>query len=368
IRRIHLEDDAGKSIHAETFVRAGETLLDLNRCGVPLIELVTEPDFHAPAEAADFLQKMRQLVRYLEISSGNMEEGSLRCDANISLRPAGSTGLGVKTELKNMNSFRHVERALAFEIERQNRLLAEGGRIDPQTLLWDPLRGAVEPMRSKEEAHDYRYFPEPDLMPVRLSAAWIEEQQRLLPELPAARKSRYERVYGLPAYDAAVLTSDLAVADYFERLASRVEDKKAASNWVMGEVLRAARVRNCPVNELAVIPEHLAELLQALGQGRIPPQTARRIFEECLENGLPPAAAIAREEQAQVTDGEALRALVREILDAHPEETAAWLNGKDKLISFFAGIIMQSLQGRADPRRVMALLNEERAARRTIEK
>ncbi len=368
IRRIHLEDDAGKSIHAEPFVGAGETLLDLNRCGVPLIELVTEPDFHAPAEAADFLQRMRQLVRYLGISSGNMEEGSLRCDANISLRPAGSSGLGVKTELKNMNSFRHVERALAFEIERQSALLAGGGRIEAQTLLWDPLRAVAEPMRSKEEAHDYRYFPEPDLMPVRLSAAWIAAQQGLLPELPAARKARYQQLFGLPAYDAGVLTSDPVVADYFERLAAQVEDKKAASNWVMGEVLRAAKTRNCPVNELAVTPEYLAELLQALAQERIPARTARQIFAESLESGLSPAAAIAREEQARVTDDHALRAHIRAILDAHPDEKAAWLAGKDKLLSFFAGLILQSLRGSADPRQIMALLHEERAANRPSEK
>jgi len=362
IRRLHLEDDAGKSIHAEAFVAAGETLLDLNRCGVPLIELVTEPDFHAPAEAVDFLQKLRQLVRYLGICSGNMEEGSLRCDANISLRPAGSTGLGVKTELKNMNSFRHVERALEFEITRQSAALAAGGRIAQQTLLWDPDRGVAEPMRSKEEAHDYRYFPEPDLMPVRIDAAWVEVQRALLPELPEARKRRYESDFGLPAYDAGVLTSEPSLADYFERLVRLVEDKKAASNWVMGEVLRASKARGCPVQELRMTPEYLAGLLQALGQGRIHGRTAKRIFEETLDSGLDPAAAIAREEQAQVTDSAALRALVRQTLAAHPEERDAWLQGKDKLTGFFAGLILQAVQGRADPRSVMALLIDERTA------
>ncbi|HOC89562.1 MAG TPA: Asp-tRNA(Asn)/Glu-tRNA(Gln) amidotransferase subunit GatB [bacterium] len=362
IRRIHLEDDAGRSIHAEAFVGADETLLDLNRCGVPLLELVTEPDLRSPAEAADFMQRLRQLVRYLDISTGNMEEGSLRCDANISLRPAGSDTLGVKTELKNMNSFRHVERALAFEIERQGTLLAAGGRVEQQTLLWDPARNAAEPMRSKEEAHDYRYFPEPDLMPVRIGEEWIEEQRRQLPELPEARKARYERDFGLPAYDAALLTGDRGVADYFERLAGRIEDKKLASNWVMGEVLRAANASGCSVQELRMTPEHLAVLLEALSRGRIHQQAARRIFEEGMENGLSPAAAIEREEGDQIHDSGQLRAMVQETLAAHPAETEAWLGGKEKLAGFFTGKILQALQGRADPRSIMALLQDERAA------
>ncbi|HOY44535.1 MAG TPA: Asp-tRNA(Asn)/Glu-tRNA(Gln) amidotransferase subunit GatB [bacterium] len=362
IRRIHLEDDAGRSIHAEAFVAGDETLLDLNRCGVPLLELVTEPDLRSPAEAADFMQRLRQLVRYLGISSGNMEEGSLRCDANISLRPAGSDGLGVKTELKNMNSFRHVERALAFEIARQGALLAAGGRIEQQTLLWDPARGVAEPMRSKEEAHDYRYFPEPDLMPVAISGEWVEELRRQMPELPEARKARYEREFGLPAYDAGLLTGDPGVADYFERLATLIEDKKLASNWVMGEVLRASNARGCSVLELKMPPEHLAVLLDSLSRGRIHQQAARRIFAEGLENGLSPAEAIEREAGAQIQDTDQLRMVVREALTSHPDETEAWLGGKDKLAGFFTGVILQSLQGRADPRAIMALLQEERKA------
>jgi aspartyl-tRNA(Asn)/glutamyl-tRNA(Gln) amidotransferase subunit B len=362
IRRIHLEEDAGKSIHAEVYVAGDETLLDLNRCGVPLLELVTEPDLRSPAEAAAFLHYLRQLVRYLGICSGNMEEGSLRCDANISMRPAGTDELGVKTELKNMNSFRHVERALAFEIGRQSAVLAGNGRIEQQTLLWDAGRGVAEPMRSKEEAHDYRYFPEPDLMPVRVSADWIERQRRLLPELPLARRSRYERELGLPAYDAGVLTEDPAVADYFERLSSRVADKKLASNWVMGEVLRASKTSGCPVTGLRMTPELLAELLEALAQGRIHQKTAKKIFEQTLENGLSPADQIKRAEGTQISDSAQLRDVVLEILASHPEEVQAWQGGKEKLIGFFAGLALQALHGRADPRSVMTLLRAELAA------
>ena len=365
IRRIHLEDDAGKSIHNEAFVSTDETLLDLNRCGVPLIELVTEPDLRSASEAAVFLQKLRQLVRYLGICSGNMEEGSLRCDANISLRPAGGLSLGARTEVKNMNSFRHVEHALAFEIERQRAILERQGRIESQTLFWDAERGITQPMRSKEEAHDYRYFPEPDLMPLRMDPAWIEEQGALVPELPEARENRYQAEYGLPAYDAAILTSDPAVADYFESLAGRVQDRKLASNWVMGEVLRASKERGCPVTGLKMTPEYLAELLNALSAGRILPKTARQIFDEILESGLSPADTIKRSEGAALIADDQLRAVIQTILDSHPEESAAWLSGKDKLGSYFTGLVLQSLHGRADPRRIQLLLQEERTKRIT---
>ncbi len=363
IRRIHLEEDAGKSIHAESYVAGDETLLDLNRCGVPLLELVTEPDFRSPGEASAFLQMLRRLVRYLDICSGNMEEGSLRCDANISLRAVGSDELGVKTELKNMNSFRHVERALTYEIDRQGAILGNQGRVEQQTLLWDASRGVAEPMRSKELAHDYRYFPEPDLMPVEVSAAWIEEHRKRLPELPAVRMRRYQDEWGLPAYDAGVLTDDPAVADYFERLCLRVEDKKQASNWVMGEVLRAAKAQGCPVTGLKMTPDHLAELLEALSQERIHQGQARKIFEQTLVSGASPAAQISREAGTQISDSGRLREIVHAALAGNPAEVEAWLGGKEKVIGFLAGKVMQAAEGRADPRSVMALLREELAAR-----
>jgi len=365
IHRAHLEEDAAKLNHVGESGRiqgSSASLVDFNRGGTPLVEIVTEPDLKSGAQVREWGQLLRATIKQLGVSNVNMEEGSLRCDANISLRPAGSDTLGVKTELKNMNSFRHVERALSFEIERQGTLLAAGGRVEQQTLLWDPARNAAEPMRSKEEAHDYRYFPEPDLMPVRIGEEWIEEQRRQLPELPEARKARYERDFGLPAYDAALLTGDRGVADYFERLAGRIEDKKLASNWVMGEVLRAANASGCSVQELRMTPEHLAVLLEALSRGRIHQQAARRIFEEGMENGLSPAAAIEREEGDQIHDSGQLRAMVQETLAAHPAETEAWLGGKEKLAGFFTGKILQALQGRADPRSIMALLQDERAA------
>lgn len=361
VRRIHLEEDAGKSIHAESYVAAEETLLDLNRCGVPLLELVTEPDLRTPAEAAAFMQLLRQLVRYLGISSGNMEEGSLRCDANISLRPAGSPELGVKTELKNMNSFRHVERALTFEVERQTALLRTGAAVQQQTLLWDPGRGVAEPMRSKEEAHDYRYFPEPDLMPVTVDESWIARQRERLPELPAAKRRRYELEFGLPAYDAGVLSEDPQVADYYDRLCGHLADKKLASNWVMGEVLRAARAQGVTVAALKVKPNHLGEILNALSSGRIHAQSAKKIFERLLSGGENPSGLIAAESAGQIEAEGELAGLIRAVLAAHPDEVAAWREGKEKVIGFLTGAVMQQTAGRANPRRVMELLRQELA-------
>lgn len=363
VRRIHLEEDAGKSIHAESYVAADETLLDLNRCGVPLLELVTEPDLRTPAEAAAFMQLMRQLVRYLGISSGNMEEGSLRCDANISLRPASSLELGVKTELKNMNSFRHVERALTFEIERQTALLRAGAAIHQETLLWDPGRGVAEPMRSKEEAHDYRYFPEPDLMPVTVDEAWIVRQRERLPELPAAKRRRYEQVNGLPAYDAGVLSEDPQVADYYDRLCLHLEDKKLASNWVMGEVLRAAKARGVPVAALKAAPHHLGEILSAMSSGRIHAQSAKKIFERLLETGEAPSGLIAAESAGQIDSEGELIGIIGAVLAAHPDEVTAWREGKEKVIGFLTGAVMQKTAGRANPRRVMELLRQELTGR-----
>ncbi|RMF64407.1 MAG: Asp-tRNA(Asn)/Glu-tRNA(Gln) amidotransferase subunit GatB, partial [Calditrichaeota bacterium] len=257
IERIHLEEDAGKSIHAEAFVAEHETLVDLNRCGVPLIEIVSCPDIGSPSEATLYLKQLRQVVRYLEICDGNMEEGSLRCDANVSVRPAGSKRLGVKTEVKNMNSFRSVQKALEFEIKRQSDLLRREGEILQETLLWDESRHEAVPMRGKEGSPDYRYFPEPDLLPLRVPETWVTEIRRSLPELPFPRKERFMREYALPRYDAEVLTEDREIADFFEKTVEHAGEAKAASNWIMGEVLRVLKEKHISVGELQVTPEHL---------------------------------------------------------------------------------------------------------------
>jgi aspartyl-tRNA(Asn)/glutamyl-tRNA(Gln) amidotransferase subunit B len=359
IRRIHLEEDAGKSMHAEEYVASDESLVDLNRCGMPLLELVTEPDLAEPQEAAAFLTYMRQLVRYLGICDGNMEEGSLRCDANISIRPRGSVELGTKTEVKNMNSFRHVERALAFEFDRQCTALARGETIQQETLLWDPNRNVAEPMRSKEFSHDYRYFPEPDLFPVKVDAGWIEEQREKLPELPRAKKERYEQEFQLPAYDAAVLTEDPAVALYFEKVADRIEDKKMASNWVMGEVLRACKENNLSVAEIHMTPEYLAELLGMILRSQINNVMAKQLFEQVVQTGKPPAQLASEQGLSQITDDEALRKAVQEVLAQQSSDVTSWLQGNEKVLGFLMGLVMKATAGRANPKTVSTILRDE---------
>ncbi len=361
IRRIHLEEDAGKSMHQEAYVGDDESLVDLNRCGVPLLELVTEPDLTAPEEAAAFLAYLRQLVRYLEICDGNMEEGSLRCDANISVRVRGTFGLGTKTELKNMNSFRHVERALAFEYERQCALLTAGQAVQQETLLWDANRNIATPMRSKEFAHDYRYFPEPDLLPVEIETNWIEAQRRDLPELPQAKKVRYQEAFFLPAYDAAVLTEDADVAHYYEQVADRVDDKKLASNWVMGEVLRACKERGEGVTDLKMTPALLADLLGMLTRSEINSGMAKQIFEQVLQTGKSPHDLVAEGGLSQIDDHDSLQSVIQTVLQAQQKDVSAYLQGNEKVLGFLMGLVMKATSGRANPRTVTSLLREELA-------
>ncbi|MDZ7373298.1 MAG: Asp-tRNA(Asn)/Glu-tRNA(Gln) amidotransferase subunit GatB [candidate division KSB1 bacterium] len=357
--RIHLEEDAGKSVHAEDYVGANETLVDANRCGIPLIEVVSEPDLASPREAALYLSRLRQLVQYLRISSGNMEEGSLRCDANVSVRPAGSVRLGVKTELKNMNSIRGVERALAFEIRRQIAILQQGGRIEPETLLWDEKRGVAEPMRAKETAPDYRYFPEPDLVPLQIDSAWIEEIRAGLPELPLARKRRLVEQYALPEYDAEILTETRELADYFEAAAQATPHVKKLSNWVMGEVLRVLNERNLALEQFPVAPENLAKLVNLVEEGEISASAAKRVFDEMVQSGEPPEAIVRRRGLRQISDARELEEVVDRVLQAHPGEVQRFRQGKDKLLTFFVGQVMQATGGKANPRLVNELLREK---------
>jgi len=361
IVRIHLEEDAGKSIHAEEYVGADETLVDLNRCGVPLIEIVSAPDIRSPKEAYLYLIALKQILQYLEISDCNMEEGSLRCDANVSLRPVGSKELGVKTEVKNMNSFHGVEKALECEVERQKAILERGGQIVQQTLLWDAKANKVTPMRTKEEAHDYRYFPEPDLVPMEISREWIEEIRRSLPELPLAKKRRFMETYGLPEYDATVLTSSKPLANFFEECVKYHKNAKTVSNWIMGEVRRFLNERKLEIHQTLLTPQNLAELLSLVEGGTISASAAKEIFDELAETGKSPKKLVEERGLLQVSDREELASLVERVLQNHPQEVQKYLDGKEQIVGFFMGQVMRESRGKANPKLVNELLRERLA-------
>jgi aspartyl-tRNA(Asn)/glutamyl-tRNA(Gln) amidotransferase subunit B len=371
LTRVHLEEDAGKLIHAEGEVgsqggsrAAGSSLVDFNRSGVPLIEIVSEPDLRSPREAHLYLQRLRALVRWLGVSDGNMEEGSLRCDANVSLRPRGTREFGTKTEIKNLNSFRHVERSLAYEIERQADLLERGERVAQETLLWDPVAERSQVMRSKEEAHDYRYFPEPDLLPLRLSPAEIEAARAALPELPEARVSRYVRERGLPEYDAQVLCESRELSDYFEQTVELHRDPKRVANWIMTEVMARLNEKGMAIGDFPVPPAGLADLLDRIAGGSLSGKLAKEVFAVMAETGRPAADIVAERGIEQIADEDAIRGHVRAVVDAHPEQLAKFLAGKEALLQFFMGELMKRTRGRAHPERALALMQGELARRR----
>ncbi len=359
LTRIHMEEDAGKSMHSESYVSENESLVDVNRCGVPLLEIVSEPDFRTSKEVGAYLTRLRQIVRYLGICDGNMEEGSLRCDANISIRPQGQKELGVKTELKNMNSISAVEKALDYEIKRQIAVLDDGGTIRQQTLLWNANKNIVEPMRSKEYAHDYRYFPEPDLLPIEITGEWIEQTRAEMPELPLAKKQRFMSEFQIPEYDAIVLTDDPSVADYFESVAKKVKDKKAASNWVMGDVLRALKEMSCGIKEFHLPPDSLAEIIQLIDEDKISVKIGKKVFEECLSTGASPSKIIRDKGLVQISDKSEIYAIVDDILTKNPEEVKLYLQGKERLLGFFVGQIMKATQGKANPKTVNEVLKQK---------
>jgi aspartyl-tRNA(Asn)/glutamyl-tRNA(Gln) amidotransferase subunit B len=347
IKRIHVEEDAGKLVHVDN---ADYSLVDFNRSGVPLVEIVSEPDIRTAREASEYLQKLRSLVRYLEICDGNMEEGSLRCDVNLSIRPVGSETLGTKTEVKNLNSFKQVEQAIEFEFQRQSKVLESGGRVAQDTLLWDAAKGQASVMRSKEEAHDYRYFPEPDLRVLQVSAATISRVRGALPELPSARESRFVSQYKLPAYDANLLTSARDVAQYYEDVVSAGADPKAASNWVMGEVMREMNETAMTIAEFKIPPKNLAELAALQSSGKINSTTAKDVFKQMLETGASAATIVAKGGLEQVSDTSAIEADARVVLDENPDEVARYLGGKEQLLQFFVGQLMKRTKGKANPK------------------
>jgi aspartyl-tRNA(Asn)/glutamyl-tRNA(Gln) amidotransferase subunit B len=363
ITRVHLEEDAGKSLHEGFPDSDRRTYLDFNRSGVPLIEIVTEPDLRSAADAADFFARLRAIVTALGVNDGNMEEGSLRCDANVSVRRTGATVLGVKTEVKNVNSFRFLQRALEFEIQRQIDLLQEGGRVVQETRLWDSTAARTVSMRSKEEAHDYRYFPEPDLPPLQIGPAWIEEIRAALPELPDARRQRFIDQYGLPEYDAALLTQSTPLADYFEATAAEAGQAKAASNWIMGEVLRKVRALGVEIDSVRVTPGQLAGLIRLVEQGSISGSIAKDVFEKMYETGRPAEAIVEAEGLAQIQDEGMLEDLVRATIAQHPGPVGQYRSGRTATLGFLVGQVMKATGGKANPKLVNQLMRRALEAR-----
>lgn len=365
LNRIHMEEDAGKSLHDQDPL---DTLLDYNRCGVPLIEIVSEPDIRTAREAYLYMQKIRQLVRYIGISDGNMEEGSLRCDANVSVRPKGTRSLGTKTEIKNMNSFRNVERAIIHEIRRQISVLKEGGEIVQETLLWDANAQKTRSMRSKELAHDYRYFPDPDLPIIRVSTEWLDEIKSSLPALPEARIDQYVADYKLPLYDAQVLTEEREVSDYFEATLSELLKKgdasdvelaaKSVSNFIMTDVLRTINEKQAHVDSYGISPARLAALIALRMKGDISSSGAQELFDLMVDREEAPEVLAKEFNLLQVSDAGALTPIVDEILEANPKQLHAYLGGKEQLIGFFIGQVMRTFPGSPDPKMVRSILLE----------
>ncbi len=358
IHRIHMEEDAGKLIHDEN---KPLSYVDYNRTGVPLMEIVSEPDIRTSEEASAYLKTVREILRYLEICDGNMEEGSLRCDANISLRPAGEQTLGTKTELKNMNSFRNVQRALEFEIRRQRALLERGVPIVQETRLWDTSRNITLSMRGKEEAHDYRYFPDPDLVPIQVSDEWVESVTASLPELPEARRDRFAREFGLPPYDARVLTSSKALANYFESVVRAFPQPKIVSNWIMSELLRELKRDEREIEDCPVPPEHLVELLRLIDTGVLSGKIAKSVFDEMYTSGKRAENIVREKGLVQVRDEGAIESIVDEVLAENPEEVSQYRSGKEKLFGFFVGQAMKKSRGKANPKLVNDILKSKLA-------
>jgi aspartyl-tRNA(Asn)/glutamyl-tRNA(Gln) amidotransferase subunit B len=355
ITRVHIEEDAGKSIHDRY---PGLTAIDLNRAGVPLIEIVSEPDMRSARAAGAYLRVLKQLLEYIGVSDVSMEEGSLRVDANISARPRGEAKLGTKTEVKNMNSFSGVERALEAEFVRQCVLLDAGGRVQQQTMLWDAGTGTVRPARTKEESHDYRYFPEPDLLPLVLAPDEIDAIRRAIPELPRDRQTRFAREYALARDDVELLTASPELAEYYEHVARAHRDYKAAANWVKGEVLAAIKTTGQDIAHFSVRPRDVADLLNLVRDGRISRTAAKQVFASMVKTGKPPAEIVASEGLAKIDDADALSRWLDEVLSEHPTEAARFANGERKLQGVLVGFVMKKSKGAADPKRVNQLLSE----------
>lgn len=355
ITRIHMEEDAGKLTHAPG---RPVSMVDFNRAGVPLIEIVSEPDIRSPREAGAYLRQLRAIVRYLGICDGNLEEGSFRCDANVSVRPEGAETFGTRTEIKNLNSFKHVENALEYEINRQIETLMSGVLVVQETRLWDAVKSRTTPMRGKEEAHDYRYFPDPDLLPLVIDDEWIREVKNTLPELPTPKKERFVREYELSSGDAEILTASRELADYFEECFREFPNPRRIGNWMIGPLLGLLNAAGKSIESSPVSPHHLALLLRLIDEGVISGKIAKTVFEEMAASGKPPDRIVEEKGLVQVTDTSAIESVVLKVLSRFPGEVEAYRGGKDKLLGFFVGQVMKETKGRANPKILNDILKD----------
>ncbi|MBA4391271.1 MAG: Asp-tRNA(Asn)/Glu-tRNA(Gln) amidotransferase GatCAB subunit B [Syntrophus sp. (in: bacteria)] len=354
VNRVHMEEDAGKLVHENTIENSAYSMVDYNRSSTPLLEIVSEPDIATPEEAVTYLKMLRDILLYLEICDGNMEEGSFRCDANISVRKKGSDVLGTRTEMKNLNSFRHVEKSLDYEIERQITLIKKGGQVIQETRFFNADEGVTYSMRGKEEAHDYRYFPEPDLLPIIVDDKWIEEVRKTLPELPMEKMERFMDEYSLPKYDVEILASDKELAHYFEETIKLFPEPKTVSNWIMTELLRELKDGNVSPKDSLLPPAHLAELLTLMKDGTISIKIAKEIFPEIYKTGIAPKKLVEEKGLLQISDESTIMKTINEVIARSPKELADFRAGKEKLLGFFVGQVMKETKGQANPK----LLNE----------
>lgn len=362
ITRLHMEEDAGKLVHSGGGIAEAEySLVDYNRTGVPLAEIVSAPDLSSPEEARAYLDQLKGILEYTEVSDCKMEEGSLRCDANVSVRPKGSSKLGTKTEVKNMNSFRALQRALEYEIQRQIEVLEEGGAVVQETRSWNEAKGITEVMRTKEDAHDYRYLPEPDLVPMKIDKDWVEKIRETLPELPLERKKRLMEEYGLPEYDAAIVTSSKKLADFFDAAVAKYDDGKEVSNWVMGELLRLLNANNMEMDELLVTPEGLAKLLELQKEGTISGKIAKQVLEDMFKTGKSAEEIVKEKNLIQISDTGELEGIIAEVMQNNPKSVEDYRNGKKQAIGFLVGQVMKQTKGKANPQLVNELLRKKLA-------
>jgi aspartyl-tRNA(Asn)/glutamyl-tRNA(Gln) amidotransferase subunit B len=359
ITRIHMEEDAGKLIHGETAETAGSSFVDLNRACTPLLEIVSEPDMRSSDEAIAYLKKLHQIVVYLGVCDGNLEQGSFRCDANVSIRPWGQKEFGTRAELKNINSFRFIKQAIDYEVERQAEILEDGGRVIQETRLFDSAAGTTRSMRGKEEAHDYRYFPDPDLVPLVVSVEWIEEVRKTLPELPEAKIERFVREYGIPRYDAEVLCADRAMADYYDACVALHGNGKTCANWVMGEVQRRLNDEGIAITDAPVTPALLAGMLRRIDDDTISGKIAKTVFDEMWQSGRDADTVIEEKGLKQVTDTGAIEAIIDGVVAANPGQVEEYRGGKDKVFGFFVGQVMKASKGKANPAAVNELLKKK---------
>ena len=359
LTRIHMEEDAGKLIHGENLGSPGKSYVDFNRTGVPLCEVVSEPDLRSSEEARAYLIELKSILEYTGVSDCNMEEGSLRCDANVSIRPVGQKEFGTRTELKNLNSFKFIQKAIEYEVDRQTKILDQGDTVKQETRLYDSDRGETFPMRSKEEAHDYRYFPDPDLVPIMIDETWVEKLRQTIPELPEQKRERFVKSYGIPEYDTGVLTSSAPLADYFEKCTALFPHPKTISNWMMGDLLRELKKDCRDIVDCPVSPSALVDLLKLIQSGTISGNIAKGVFEEMYRTQKSAGSIVEEKGLKQITDSSAIEKIVAEVIQANPGQVEEFKGGKEKVLGFLVGQVMKASKGKANPGMVNKLLKEK---------